>query len=97
MNYTFCSNFKILNKQSYIIRTDQPISLELKDQKYKKVPKNTWQTKSALKGWTKALIIIARGVPNGSGATDSLNLSITTRKKYVVNKIEDSTSRSGEN
>lgn len=97
MNKTFCSVFKILHKKTYFIATDHAVSLELKDTKYKKMKKNQWQGFSLLKGWSYGYLIIARGVPNGGASTDVLNLSYAYRRKYCVNKIEDSVDRSGEN
>jgi len=96
MNKTFTEVFKITKKQTYVITTDHPISLELKDTKYKRMKKNQWAALSMLKGWTCGFFVIARGVPNGSSATDQLNLSVSYRTKYCVNKLEDSRDKSGE-
>jgi len=96
MNKTFCESFKIIDKKTYVLTTDHPVSLELKDTKYKKMKKNQFANFSCLKGWTTGFLVIARGVPNGSAATDVLNLSFSYRRKYCVNLIEDSTDRSGQ-
>jgi len=96
MNKTFCETFKVLKKQTFFIATDHAVSLELKDSKYKRMKKNMWQGFSCLKGWTMGFLCIARGVPQNT-TTDVLNLSVNYRRKYCVNKIEDSVDRSGEN
>lgn len=96
-NKTFCETFRIINKKTYFLSTDHATSLELKDTKYRRMKKNQWQGMSLLKGWSYGYLIIVRGVPNGVGNTDTLNLSYNYRRKYCVNKIEDSTDKSGEN
>lgn len=97
MNKTFCETFKIMKKNTYVLTTDHPLQLELKDSKYKRMKKNQWQAFSLLKNWSTGFLIIARGVPNGAGATDVCNLSVAYRRKYSVNVINDSYDRGGEN
>ena len=96
MNRTFSETFKILSKQTYNLISGHTISLELKDSKYKILKKNTWQGMAGLRGWTKILLMIARGSAEGS-SSDQINISYDTRRKYCSNVIRDDFDKSGEN
>lgn len=95
-NHTFCESIKILQKKTFVLRTDEPLTYSLLVKKKRTMKANQWIGNSLLKGWSQGFLAIVRGVPNGASNTDVINVSYNYRRKYVVNKIEDSTVRSSE-
>lgn len=89
-NRFFCQHFKIVKKTKYLLGLNQYVTYQIRDPKNRVIPGYQRRDLLAMKGFTRGVMLIAKGLVSG-GAIPTTDFAVYSNRHYTFSVLQSQT------